>query len=321
MKLVLALVVALLPWAAGAMSAGGNEARPAAVSTPPPGLMDAPAAAPGTLRPLPFLHDFYTFRGTAGTAVVVAYAIEAGELLRERAVNGVRYRFDVSVVLADTAARTVINRHDSVHVVLPRHLAGDHLLFTAIEVEAAPSTSTLKRVYMYNATAPGIGQLYSSPVIIPDYSGDDLMLSDIALAQPDVHGGWRRGDAALALLPTRDFPGRAFEVYYEVYNMPRGHAYRTDIAVAETGGARDRGDRPLVRLSFTGEAPATSDAILPELRRVETLLPRGHYRITVTVTDLRTGNAASRSRTFDVHGRRRATLVPALPVTSSAIRR
>jgi hypothetical protein len=342
MKLVLALLVALLPWVAG-----------------------MPAAAPVPVRPLPFLHDLYTFRGTAGTAVVVAYAIEAGELLRESAGDGVRYRFDVSLVLADTAARTVINRHDSVHVVVPRQLAGDHLLFTTIEVEAAPSTSTLKRVYMYNATAPGIGQLDSSPFIIPDYSGTHLMLSDIALAQPDVRGGWPRGDVALALLPTGEFPGSAFEVYYEVYNMPRGHAYRTEIAVAEIGrgdspradsprgdspradspradspradspradspraqSPRARtppahtGDRPLVRLSFTGEAPATRDATLHELRRVETSLPRGHYRVTVTVTDLETGEEASQSRTFSVHDRRYATMVPALPVTSSGFRR
>jgi hypothetical protein len=322
MKLVLALLVALLPWTAG-----------------------MPAAAPGPVRPLPFLHDLYTFRGTAGTAVVAAYAIEAGELLRESDGDGVRYRFDVSLVLADTAARTVINRHDSVHVVVPRQLAGDHLLFTTIEVEAAPSTSTLKRVYMYNATAPGIGQLDSSPFIIPDYSGTHLMLSDIALAQPDVRGGWPRGDVALALLPTGEFPGSAFEVYYEVYNMPRGHAYRTEIAVAEiavaeigragsprvrspaanspgarTPPARSAGDRPLVRLSFTGEAPATRDATLHELRRVETSLPRGHYRVTVTVTDLETGEEASQSRAFSVHDRRYATMVPALPVTSSGFR-
>ena len=34
-----------------------------------------------------------------------------------------------------------------------------------------------------DATTPGVGQLYSSPFPIPDYSGDHLMLSDIALGQ------------------------------------------------------------------------------------------------------------------------------------------
>jgi hypothetical protein len=173
--------------------------------------------------------------------------------------RGVRYRFDVSLVLTDTGHA---QRHQPARLGLrpAAPAAGrDHLLFTTIEVEARPSTSMQKRFYMYNATAPGIGQLYTSPFVIPDYSGDELMLSDIALGQPDARGGWRRGDVSLALLPSREFPGSAFEVYYEIYNLPRGHAYRTEIAVAEIGGCVVAGTGSIVRLSFNGEAPASPD--------------------------------------------------------------
>jgi hypothetical protein len=281
----------------------------------------AQAVEAGAARPLPFLYDIYTFRGEGGTVVVASYAVEAGELERESHEGQVRYRFDVSLVLTDTLRRTVLGRHDSVYVDGARPLPADHLLFTAIELQAPPSATVLQRVYMYNATLPGIGQFYTAGVPVPDYGGSDFMLSDIALGQPDAANGWRRGDAVVALLPTRQFPGSAFQVYYEVYNLPRDHDLRTEIAVTEVPGDElEPGPEvePMARLRFDSEAPSGGRVVLQQMRRVESSLGRGRYRITVTVTDLHSGRVASRSRYFEVHaGRRAATMVPALPVTVS----
>ncbi|MGH7128212.1 MAG: hypothetical protein ACREIV_06570 [Planctomycetaceae bacterium] len=268
-------------------------------------------------RPLPFFYDLYTFRGTGGrTAVVAAFAVPAGRLEIEDRPRGVRYRFDVTLVLADTALRSVSRTDDSVYVGSPHPLPGEHLLFTHIEVQAPPSGSTLQRVIMTDATKPGIGQLYGASFPIPDYSGSDLMLSDIALGQPGAQAGWERGDVTLALLPTSQFPGSRFDVYYEIYNLPAGHRYATEIFVedADSTSTEPVGDRTAVRLRFSGEAATRPDGMLPELRRVETALGRGHYRITVIITDEQTGETASRSRFFHVRGfGRGATMVTALP--------
>ncbi|NIP80043.1 MAG: hypothetical protein GWM90_12785, partial [Gemmatimonadetes bacterium] len=108
----------------------------------------------------------------------------AGELRAERARRGIRYRFDVTLVLADTALRTVRRSDDSVFVALPRPLGDRHLLHTQIEVGARPTPHTVQRVIMSEATVPGVGQLYHSLFPIPDYGGSALMLSDIALGRP-----------------------------------------------------------------------------------------------------------------------------------------
>ncbi|HUF11574.1 MAG TPA: hypothetical protein VMN78_00575 [Longimicrobiales bacterium] len=267
-------------------------------------------------RPLPFFYDLYTFRGDdGGTDVVAAFAVVAGELETEEARGGVRYRFDVTLVLADTALHSVSRTDDSVFVDLPRRLDSDHLLHTHIEVRAAPSRTTLQRVIMSDATKPGIGQMYGGSFPIPDYSGSRLMLSDIALGQPDTRSGWRRGDVALALLPTSQFPASAFDVYYEIYNLTSGGSYTTAIAVEriDEPRARDDGDRRTT-LRFFGESDSGADGALPELRRVEASLERGRYRLTATITDLATGESAARSRLFHVRGRERATtMVRALP--------
>jgi hypothetical protein len=312
------------------LAAGGSA------FSPPPGqgaLQDSRQGPTGSLalgaagdrlgsvaavRPLPFLYDLYTFRGDEGTTVVAAFAVEAGELEREHVEDGVRYRFDVSLFLADTVLRTVTSSHDSVYVELGRPLPSDHLLYTAVEVHAPPSGNTLQRVVMFNATTPGIGQLYTGGFPIPDYSGGHLMLSDIALGQPDAVNGWKRGGVTIALLPAGRFPASAFDVYYEIYNLPTGNPYVTTISVDrvdEEGIATAR----VVDIRFAGESSAGRDAVQAERRRVESSLERGRYRITVTITDMITGQSATNSRTLEVHSNARgATMVPALPVAGAS---
>ena len=153
----------------------------------------------------------------------------------------------------------------------PRPLAGQHLLHTYVEVEAVPSTTSVQRVVVTDAARPGRGQLYTTPFTIPDYSGTDLMLSDIALGLPDSEGGWTRRGVTLALLPTSEFPESSFDVYYEIYNLPSGTPYETTISIEPLDDS-DGEDRA-VRALFSGESAARADGCLGELRRVQSALP------------------------------------------------
>ncbi len=274
------------------------------------------SAVPAYPRALPFFYDLYTFRGHAGsTTVVASFSVPVEQLGRESIENEVRYRFDVTLVLADTALRSVSRTDDSVFVRTPRALPGEHLLHTYIEVQASPSQSTLERVIMSDATKPGIGQLYSAPFPIPDYSGSHLMLSDVVLGQPDPEADWRRGGVTLALLPTSQLPESMFDVYYEIYNLPSGDRYTTELAVEHVDESGSPiGDGSVVRTRFSGEAKPGPDGSLAELRAVGASLDKGSYRLTATVTDENTGEVAHRSRLFQVRGPGKgATLVPALP--------
>ena len=170
-----------LLWMVTAISAGGLGFDVASRDPGPSGMSDAlPGIEVGreSMRPLPFFYDLYTFRAEGGrTTVVAAFAVEAGDLETKRVDDNNRYRFSVTLLLADTALRSVTNRHDSVFVDLPRRLRDEHLLYTHIEVEAPPSPDIRQSVYMIDATESGIGQLYWEYMRIPDYSGTELMLS------------------------------------------------------------------------------------------------------------------------------------------------
>ena len=262
-------------------------------------------------RPLPFFYDLYTFRDDdAGTRVVLSIAVEARRLQRERAQGQSQYRFDVRFVLADTALGSVSNTEDSVYLRMPTALSSRHLLHTYVEVEAAPSNATVQRVVVTDATRPGTGQLYSSPFVIPDYSGNELMLSDIAFGLPDATGGWTRRGVTLALLPTSQFPESSFDVYYEIYNLPAGTPYETEISIQPLDGDGEGA----VSATFAGESTASEDGFLAELRRIESSLPRGAYRFTVSVRNRLGGEVVTRTRDFEVRAwGGGATLVEAMP--------
>jgi hypothetical protein len=269
------------------------------------------------LGPLPFAYDLYTFRGEEGaTRVVASFAVPVRELHRTSEDGTSRYRFDVTFMLTDTVRHLVTRSDDSVFVASGAPLDGDHLLHTWVELDAEPTSATHQRVIMTDASTPGVGQMYQSPYPVPDYSGTDLMLSDLALGLPDRAHGWARGGASLALLPTSQFPESAFEVYYEIYNLPTSDPYSTEISIVSLEGAEQESlpRAPAVRAIFSDQSGAGPDGTVSELRRVESALPEGPYRLIVTVRNDETGETTSKARRFHVRGwNGGTTLVPALP--------
>lgn len=261
--------------------------------------------------PLPFFYDLYTFRSEEHTtSVVAAVAVPVGGLQRERVGDRVRYRFDVRFVLADTVERVVSRSLDSVFVSTSQALPSQHLLHTYVEIQAPPSTGTVQRVVVTDATRPGVGQLSQSAFPIPDYSGSELMLSDIAFGLPGATTGWTRRGFTVALLPTSQFPESAFDVYYEVYNLPADNPYETEISIASLDSEEEGA---VVSARFRGRSSAGPDGSMADLLRVESALETGGYQVTVTVRDGATGRVASRSRPIQVRGWGRGmTLLPAM---------
>ncbi len=136
-------------------------------------------------------------------------------------------------------------------------------------------------------------------------------MGPLDLGLPDATAGWTRRGVTLALLPTSEFPESSFDVYYEIYNLPAGTPYETEISFERLD---DSDDDPPVRTLFSGESAARADGSVAELRRVQSGLPKGLYRLTVGVRDNVSGHTASRSRLVQVRGwRSGTTLVPAMP--------
>jgi hypothetical protein len=300
-----AALVVLLSTFEAALPAIQSPGTATIITPQMPGQNEPDREPSESLRPpgnLPFSYEIYTFRGDAGmTTVVAAYAVAANRLKRENREDGVQYRMVVSLVVADTAVKWVARTDDSVTVHLKRKPPPGQPLRLHAETLAPPTTSTLQRVIVSDVARPGYGQLYDGPFPVPDYRGAELMLSDLALADPGVEGGWRRGEVSLALLPAGRLPRGSFDLYYEIYNLPAGRPYSTEITIERvdsTDPVSGVGDEVSAR--FVVVATGESDATMHELRRVESPLEPGQYRLWVTVRDQTSGRTAQRSRLFQI---------------------
>ena len=133
-------------------------------------------------------------------------------------------------------------------------------------------------------------------------------MSDVILAEP-ASGAWRRGSVDLAFVPPRQFEeGAAARLFYEVYNMPSGANYRTEITVKPmdkgVGFNRLFRRRTPISLKFEGVA-APRSGIMQELRQISAELKPGRYRVEVTVTNLQTQENASSETEFVVIKRKK----------------
>jgi hypothetical protein len=132
-----------------------------------------------------------------------------------------------------------------------------------------------------------------------------LLLSDIVLAEPRVEGRWRRGNVALALVPTGRFKGGSFRVFYEIYNIEKNAAYTTEIEiepVQRSTGQRIKdlfGGKNKISLQFEGVALDVQNGVLQELRQVDAPLAPGRYRMRITVRSAN-GELARGERLFAV---------------------
>lgn len=257
---------------------------------------------PDFTKDLPFFFDLYTFRADAGrTSVVAAVAVPFEKLQR----TATTYRLDVSLILADTAARRVVRQDDSMRYNM-REVERSDLFRLHVEIAAPPSTTTVQRVIVSDPTEPGVGQLYGGPFTIPDYSGTRLMLSDLVLAEPVADGRWHRGAVKLALVPTGYFRGGSFNVFYEIYNIATNAPYSTEIEIEQartSAGEKLKGlfaGKDKMTLKFEGSATDARNGTLQELRRVDASIPPGKYRMRITVRNLDTGEIAKAERSFAV---------------------
>lgn len=305
-----------------------SEAREAAREA-----MRTDSYTPNFENALPFHYDVHTFRGNDDRSDVMAAVAVPAELLTAQANEngGVRYSLDVTFVVMDTvtgpAASRDIARVDTVrHLVAPAELSPGDYLRTYVEIDAVPSGASVLRIGLRDAARPSTGQIYGEPREIRSYVGDALNVSDLVLAEPvaslgageavdgsrrtgDAPGagavGWQRGEVALDLVPMQQYAGGEFSVFYEVYGLDADRPYRTEVHIEPTGGGvlsrlgRLFGSDNEVRLRFEERAPE-GGGVIAALRRVDTELEAGRYRLTVTIEDDVSGEAVVRSREFTI---------------------
>jgi GWxTD domain-containing protein len=263
-------------------------------------------ANPGFTKSLPATYDTYTFRNPGGTTdIIVAMGIDADGMIAGTTADGARaYSANTSFVVVDTAMRSVFRTDTVLRAAADVRAGPGSVLRGNLYLTVRPGPGMVHRASIIDANAPDRGQIYGGPVVVPDYRGRRLMMSDVVLAVPDTTGSFQRGDVSLTTVPWQSFERGAFRIFYELYNMPAGASYTTEVKVEGIGGGISGavrglfGRRPPVSLRFNDQAPANG-GVIQQVRDAQADLEPGEYKLTVTVSDP-SGNRVTRERVITV---------------------
>ncbi len=184
-------------------------------------------------------------------------------------------------------------------------------VYTLPERVVAPSGSFTLAVQVRDETSQRTG-VYLRPVFLSDYSGEELLISDLKLATLITPSGVQGPFVRKGLNITPN-PGRLYirenpvYVYYEIYNLATDPDGKTEYEILyeispregsarPSWSARRQRDMQTVMMAFSGEGISTEDR---EYTSLDTSgLPAGEYVLTVTFTDQNAGSTVSRSANF-----------------------
>ncbi|HUF50097.1 MAG TPA: hypothetical protein VMN60_04655 [Longimicrobiales bacterium] len=248
---------------------------------------------------VPFHYDFYSFRAAAGTELLMAVGVPLDRLPPGQ--RSLRMRLSVVDTARAATAHTsriteLLERRTDPGIILRTHLS---LL--------SPAAAVVYRIDVRDASNPRIGTIYGGDIELPDYTGDTLMISDVVLAEQRDSGNVQRGGTRLALSPTQVFRNGEFRVYYEIYNLPPGTAYSTELVLEPfRDGIGDR-IRSLfsgaddVELRFDDTVPPDAGSTLPQIRDVTAPYRPGAWLLRVTITTA--AGRVTRERRFAIEER------------------
>jgi GWxTD domain-containing protein len=242
---------------------------------------DMDAARPRFPQPLLFFHDFATFRGRSNCTDVV-YSVAAPVP-----------SYQLTLAVADTFtwdAQTIDT------TVAANVRPGEFLRASGVFCSTPDYNSYVRLTATVDSS---MGTTAGGELRIPNYSASALMMSDL-LFGTTVDGAFVRGRARLSLVPPRQFKeGEAFRVFYELYNLPAGRAYRTEISLTSTeGNVFSRLFKGRTKTTVTFEGVAEGRDVVQELRTLIPQIQSGEAEVLVKVTDLVTGETAQNKETI-----------------------
>lgn len=150
------------------------------------------------------------------------------------------------------------------------------------------------------------GAVATDTFAVTPLDGRRFAASDLVLGRTGGLSWSARGDTVF-VNPLDLFAGGAdAQLYYEVYGLPAGATYHTEIRVERKGGGSIfsairrlfGGNHPPVQLEFD----AASEGPVSRIHRAVNLrdVPNGSYELTLRITDPATGRVLTRVRRFEV---------------------
>jgi len=270
------------------------------------------------------LQSAVTFRGQGGsTEMEYAIGLLPDHIGPFRSVSGEHAIVEAQIDLFTPEWRPAGTTTEQIRVFDARPqftIRGNPVLAHNVTLSASPGDYLVSILVM--ETVSGVRALAEERVSFPDYSGDDLMISDIMPAaritevRPGQTGRFIRGDLEVIPLPGRMLgKDQPLFIYFEVYNLARdgfgATRYRIEYSVSEStsdDGALRRLFQNLGALVGISGRPAVLSSeflqqgiqndIRTHLEIDMSAVPDGIYDLIVTITDQVSEQTASQVLKF-----------------------
>ncbi len=273
-------------------------------------------------EPLEYAIDAVTFRADNGnTELDISYSIPVWQFGDATDGRGESTSLNHLITLRDSTMSPVFTHEFSFG---PFDRPKRKMIASQIQVPVytlpasaiAPTGQFMLAVQVRDEISRRIG-VYRKPLTVADYSGEELLISDLKLsngiAPSSVPGPFVRKRLNITPNPGRLYVrGRPVYVYYEVYNLgldeENKSAYEVNYEItpaewneSRTWSARRQRDMQTVVLSFTSEGYEAETGEYMALDSEE--LPAGEYVLTVSLNDQNAGRTVSKAVNFLVVGR------------------
>lgn len=267
--------------------------------------------------PLEYAFDAVTFRANNGaTELDLSYSIPVWQFGEVSDGRGNSTRLEHLVTLRDSTMTPEFTHEFGFGPFdRPKRMMAESQVKVPVytlpaRVAAPPGNFTLA-VQVRDEASQRIG-VYRKPVTLSDYSGEELLISDLKLAAliapSGVQGPFVRKGLNITPNPGRIYiRGNPVYVYYELYNLGLDEEKKSEYEILyeirpaernEPSGwsARRQRDMQTVLMAFAGEGFSTEDREYTSLDTGD--LPAGEYVLTVTLADLHAESTVSKSANF-----------------------
>jgi GWxTD domain-containing protein len=239
-------------------------------------------------------------RDSTGGLLQVTYAIPGSAIEPVPSNRGNLYPIRLRLSVADARGATVA-RLDTTRVFVAKSPvpSTEHLVGRI----AVPVTSGLLTYRLAIQEGDEAGRVFPKDTITaPEVSGRGFDASDLVIGSRSASLAWRQsGEDTVFFNPVGVYQsGTEMELYYEVYGLPQGEPFQTQLSVTREGGGGFLGlfgKKAAISLRFDdhAEGPQTRSHRSLPLQR----LSPGRYHIDLVVTDS-AGHEVKRRREFEV---------------------
>ncbi len=226
-------------------------------------------------------------RDSAGSLLHVSYAIPGAALTAVPSERGHLYPVRVRLTVVDRTGRLVVAVDSTRYFLNPVPVPDREHLVGELRVPVLSGVLTY-RLAVEQGDDNGV-VMAADTITAGDFSGQRFQLSGVVLGARSAHVMWLPAPADTVWFnPLRRYSRKEpMELYYEVYGLPPGAPFSTEVLVLKDGGGGFLGifgkGKPAIRLGFQDE----SNGLASEFRRAVTLdrLKPGRYNLLLRVKD------------------------------------